>query len=143
MGIMKYKENGEWKELPNAVNAIEGSGGFRYTFVPKATDNTYDLSFYVAPGANFMLWFFAEDGYDDASPTYIWINSLGKIKVPTNSANYISHGGNSLEDWVDEVPTSTNYSGKNIIEVNYDDATRIFSLTGVNERVSPYGLLFY
>lgn len=144
MAVMKYKENGEWVAMPAAVvNTVETIGGFRYAFIPKATNNSYDLSSYVAPGADFMLWLYAEDGYDNASPLYIWINSYGKIRVPRN-IEYISHTSNSFGGcWLDEVTTANNYSGKNIIEVNYDDTTRIFSLTGTNERVSPYAVLFY
>ena len=143
MAIMKYKENGEWKELPAVVNTIEREGGgFTYDFVERASNTTYDLSSYVAPGADFMIMFIAAaNGTDSTSPIYVWIKSDGVVRTHITGSNVpMSSYLNFIFNWFDE-PMSG--GSDNIIEVSYDEATCIFSVVGQGEKVGELALLFH
>lgn len=90
MPVIKAKNsNGEWEVVASANNtSISATGSLKYAVVQAATDTTFDLSSYVAPGAEFLLMFFVEDNVGNhigGTNCFIWNSRLNKIQQKDTS----------------------------------------------------------
>ena len=140
MSVIKAKNsNGEWEVVASATNtSITATGSLKYAVVQPATDTTFDLSNYVAPGTEFLLMFFVEDNVGNligGTNCFIWDSRLNKIQQKDTS------NGTSLT-------TNVLWKDNNRLDFSYNYDTCIFSVadTPGYDIENPHfttGILYY
>lgn len=87
MAVIKAKNsNGVWENVASATTTERSSATIKYRTIQAASDTTFDLSPYVAPGADFILMFNVYDtvgnpGFVGSGHCFVWDSRLNKIQM--------------------------------------------------------------
>ncbi len=86
MAVIKAKNsNGVWENVTSATTVERSNATIKYRTIQAASDTTFDLSPYVAPGADFILMFFVYNGSVPSSVCsghcFVWDSRLNKIQM--------------------------------------------------------------
>lgn len=92
MAVIKAKNaEGVWENVASATTIERSEAAtIKYTTIQAATDTTFDLSSYVAPGADFILMFNVYDTVGNPSfiasnRCFVWDSRLNKIQMKSGS----------------------------------------------------------
>lgn len=138
MSVIKAKNSkGDWEVVAGAANR---TATIKYTIIEAATENTFDLSGLVAPGADFILIFNIYDSLNKPinDTVLIWDSRLNEL-----SEKDVSTGSTSIT-----VRCTWNQYETNKCDVSYDKDTCILTVSdnpggSIQKVYLNHGYLYY
>lgn len=144
MSVLKYKDdNGAWVEVDNTIFA---PGSLKQTVITKASNTTFDLSPYIAPGStDFILLFTWGDYSGGQTHFYRYAFIDGKLAAPPYEDGLTQSNNPGITKTVGTNSDDTGFFFKETeASCTYNTTTCIFKMNGMtNDKLGTSAVLIY